>query len=402
MSNARAWVSGSDDLKALWNLDPSITYLNHGAFGGTPVPVLKAQANWILEMERGSINFLIRRFPGLLDEHRTYLAKFLNADPAGLVFVSNATTGVGAIVESMGLNAGDEVVISNHGYHVVRQTLDVCVRERGIVIRTANIPFPCESHDEIVSAFTSCFTRMTKLVIIDHIASASAMILPVEDVARKARERGVPVLIDGAHAPMQIALDLEALDPDLYVGNLHKWPCAPKGSAFIFANMEWREKVHPAAPAFRNAPGYHLRNGYHGEFDWNGTFDPSAWLSVKTALDFFESFGFEAVRESNHNLVRDARLMLAKELGFKLPHPDDRQFYGNMAALEIPVLRGMKAAARAEMSARFYDTHKIEIPFMSLDGDRTWLRISAQLYNSFKDYERLAGACLKEFGKSIS
>ncbi len=394
------WASGSPELQALWGLDPSIRYLNHGAFGATPKIVLEAQANWTRQLERGPVNFLIRRFPELMDAHRLQLSHFLGADAAGLVFVSNATSAVGAVLESLDLQAGDEVVVSNHGYHIVRQTLEVLKRERGISICTANIPFPCESHQEIADEFVKAFSKRTRLIIVDHIASASALILPVEDILRRAREQDIPVLVDGAHAPMQISLDLGALNADFYVGNLHKWPCAPKGSAFLYVNAAWRESIHPSAPAYRQAPGYHLRDGFHGEFDWLGTFDPSAWLSVKAAIEFFQNLGIERVRASNHALVREARSMLSRELGFLLPHPDDSMFYGSMAALEIPRLRGIKPFERASLSACFHATHGIEIPFMSLDGDRTWLRISAQVYNSFQDYEKLAAACLKEFGRS--
>lgn len=397
MTSIKQWKSGDSWIRALWPLDESITYLNHGAFGATPTPVLEAQSAWRQEMERGPIQFLIRRFPKLMDEHRQYLANFLNADPAGLVFVSNATSAVGAVVESLDLTTGDEVLVSDHGYHIVRQTLKTLERERGILVRTANIPFPCEDQEEIVAAFTKEFTAKTKLVIIDHIASASALILPVEKVLKKARERGIPVLIDGAHAPMQIPLNLNKLDADFYVGNLHKWPCAPKGSAFLSIKQPWCEKIHPSAPAYRDAPGYHLRDGLHGEFDWLGTFDPSAWLSVKAAIDFFDKLGIEKTQQSNHDLVREARAMLSAELKFPLPHPDSPEFYGSMASMEVPQLRKIDPAKRGALSTRFHDVYGIEIPFHSLDGDRTWLRISAQVYNSFQDYEKLAAACRKEF-----
>lgn len=394
-----SWNSGDPDIRALWPLDKAITYLNHGAFGAAPLPVLKAQSTWQQEMEKGPVHFLIRRFPELMDEHRRHLADFLGADPSGLVFVSNATSAVGAVAESLSLQAGDEVLVSDHGYHIVRQTLKVLERERGIKVRTVKIPFPCDDQQEIVAAFGSAFGPKTSLVIIDHIASASALILPVKEVLQKARERGIPVLIDGAHAPMQISLNLNELDADFYVGNLHKWPCAPKGSAFLFIKKPWRGKIHPSAPAYRDAPGYHLRDGLHGEFDWLGTFDPSAWLSVKAAIDFFRELGVERTRNANHRLVREARAMLSAELNFPLPHPDSPEFYGSMAALEIPQLRGISPAARAELSARFHEVYGIEIPFMSLDGDRSWLRISAQAYNSFQDYEKLAAACRQEFSR---
>jgi len=377
------WTTGSPELRALWGLDPTVTFLNHGSFGATPRAVLAAQARWRDEMEREPVLFLARRLPALMDGVRARVAAFLHADPAGLVPVPNATTGVATVLHTFDWSAGDEILLADSTYNAVKQACRALSERYGVTVVEAKVPFPLERGTEVTAAFAAAITPRTRLLIVDHVVSATGCVLPAADVVALARAHGVPVLVDGAHAPALLPLDLSAIGADFYTGNLHKWLCTPKGTAILSVAPAWRPRVHPVAISH----GY--GTGLAGEFDWTGTFDPSAWLAVPDAIDLFEGFGPDAVRASNHALVRDGRAELAEALGVELPHPDDPSLYAAMATIPVPWASDARGPALAALTAALYDAHRIEVPFTSYDG-RAWVRIAAQLYNSPTDYTRLA------------
>ncbi len=382
-----SWTPGSPEIKSLWSLDPRVVYLNHGSFGATPRSVLVVQSELRAEMEAEPIEFLGRSWPGRVAEVRERVARFVGADPRGLAFVTNATQGVAAALSAVDWRVDDEIVIGDHGYNAVKQAIRRLVVERGVRLVEARIPFPLDDRAQIVEAFARAITPRTRMLLVDHVTSPTALLCPVYELVALARARGCLVLVDGAHAPGMLPLDLEALGADFYTGNLHKWVCAAKGSAIFYASPEWREHTH--APV--TSHGYTL--GFHAEFDWPGTFDATAWLSLPAALDHGDRLDWQTLRANNHALVREGRERVAHALGVSLPHPDEELLYGSMAAIPFP--RGTPGSG-PELNARLYAEHRIEVPFTSYDG-RIFVRISGQAYNAPADYSSLASV-LASFG----
>jgi isopenicillin-N epimerase len=378
-----ALTPGTDALRALWTLDPDVDFLNHGSFGATPRPVLAAQDHFRAELERAPVAFLARRLPALLQGVRARVATFLDADPSGLVFLPNATTGVNTVLQALRWAPGDEIVLADSAYYAVKQAARAIADRFGVRVTQAVVPFPLQSPDEVTAAFAAAITPRTKLLVVDHVVSATACVFPVADIVAMAHAHGVAVLVDGAHAPGMLPLSIRDVGADFYTGNLHKWVCTPKGAAILHVAAAWRERVHPL-------PVSHAYGaGLAPEFDWTGTADPSPWLAVPAALDLFDAMGWEAVRAANHGLVRDGRVVLAEALGVALPHPDDPRLYANMATIPTPWFDGADDARLGRLTAALHAEHHIEVPFTRYDG-RAWVRISGQLYNAPAQYERLA------------
>jgi isopenicillin-N epimerase len=368
----------TDAARARWTLDPAVTFLNHGSYGATPRAVLDYQSMLRAELEREPVQFMGRRLPEMMGEVRARVSAFVGADPAGLVFTHNATTGTATVLANLSWKAGDEVVLADMAYGAVFRALEATAARHGIKIVRALVPFPIQSPAQVVEAFSKAITKKTRLVIADHITSATALIFPVAELVALAHAKGVPILVDGAHAPGHVPLQLDALGADFYVGNFHKWVCAPKGAAMLVLGPTWRDKVHPVVISH----GY--GQGLHAEFDWTGTDDPTAVLSIPAALDHIDSIGFDSLRAANHALVREGRRVIAEALAVELPHPDDPELYGMMAV--VPWTRGGDVK---ELTPALFAEHKIEVPFTAYDG-RTWVRISGQAYNRPDEYQHLA------------
>ncbi len=373
------------DLLPLWGLDPEITFLNNGSFGATPKVVLAAVAQVHREMEAEPVRFHARQLPGRIAVARESVAQFLGADPEGLAFVPNATTGVNAVLRSFPWKAGDGLLLADQTYNAVKQTALWVSRRYGVELQWAKLPFPLESADDMVAPWVDAMTPNTRLAVVDHVASPTAMILPVEKILAALHDLGIPVLVDGAHAPGMLPLDLQALGAEFYVGNLHKWAYAAKGAAILQVAESWREGLSPVCISH----GY--GQGLRAEFDWTGTMDPSPYLTAPIALDFWRKMDRElgGVAAFNHALVREGRKLVAEALGTPLPHPDDPQLYGPMAATLWPEPFSGDYRQVADLNARLYADHGIEVPFTTYD-DRIWLRVSGQVFNSPADYERLA------------
>lgn len=375
------WTSGSAAVRDRWTLDPGVAYLNHGSFGATPKSVLAAQIKWQEEMEREPVEFLAWQLPSLMRSLREDLAGFLGCDADGLAFVSNATTGVNTVLRSFDWSAGDEIVVADSGYGAVLRSVQHLADRFGVVVRVARLPFPFADLAEIVDAFREVTHAKTRLLIVDQIVSATAVILPVAEIVALAHGFGVPVLVDGAHGPGQLDFSISALQAEFFTGNLHKWLCAPKGSAVLYVSPAWRDRIHPLTLS------HDYGKGFRAEFDWTGTADYSAWLACGTALAHFRELGPTRVRESNHELVRAGRVLLAEALGVELPHPDDSALYGSMAAIPFPI----PAPDREALRRRMFHEERIEVPFTQFDH-RLWVRISGQAYNHPDEYARLAAA----------
>jgi isopenicillin-N epimerase len=381
-------------VKQHWTLDPAITFLNHGSFGATPRVVLDQQTALRAQMEHEPVRFFVRELEPLLDEARRTLASFLGADEAGLAFVPNATAGVNAVLRSLDLDKFDELLVTTHEYNACRNTLDYVAGIAGAKVVTAEIPFPIESPEVVIERVLEKITDRTRLVLIDHITSQTALILPVERLVKELASRGVDTLVDGAHAAGFLPLDLRNLGAAYYTGNLHKWVCAPKGAAFLYVRENRRRGIRPIAISHGANASRTDRSRFHLEFDWTGTFDPTAWLSVPAALEFMESHGgWPEVMRRNRELALLARDILCDALGIAPPAPDE--MLGAMAAVPLP--DGTQNTAPSLYGDPLQDKllfeHSIEVPLVPWPHPpKRVLRVSAQLYNELGDYEKLASA----------
>jgi isopenicillin-N epimerase len=389
----------SDDLAALWPLDPSVVFLNHGSFGACPAEVLRHQAGLRAELEAEPVRFLSREIDDRLDVARAALAAFVGAEADDLAFVTNATGGVNAVVRSLEFAAGDELLTTDHAYGACKNTLDYVAGRAGARVVVATLPWPVASPEAIVEAVLAQVTPRTRLALLDHVTSPTALILPIERLAAELGRRGVDVLVDGAHAPGMVPLDLAGLGVTYYSGNCHKWLCAPKGTAFLWVRRDRHAAVHPltishGATAVR--PG---RSRFRLEFDWTGTSDPTGWLTVPKAIEYVGGLlpgGWPAVMARNHALALQARDLLCAAAGTPPPCPDE--MVGSLASVRLPDGTAPVAWRRPDpLQQRLFDAWGIEVPVMTWPAaPRRLIRVSAQLYNRREQYERLAGAVRKE------
>jgi isopenicillin-N epimerase len=386
-----------------WTLDPNIIFLNHGSFGACPRVVLEAQAALRERMERQPVDFLARDWWGLVDEARVKVAAFVGADPADMVFVRNATEGVNAVLRSFPLQAGDEVLVTDHEYLACRFALDYAAKQAGANVVVAQIPFPGTTQDAVVEAITSKVTDRTRLALLDHVTSQTGLVFPIARLVAALSHKGVAVLVDGAHAPGMVELNLKELGAAFYTANLHKWVCAPKGAGLLVVNKQWQDTVRPLSISHGAGVAFPNRSRFHAEFDWPGTDDFTAWLCAPVAIEAMESFvrgdhagGWDTIRRRNHALALQARALLCDALQIPPPCPDD--MIGSTAALPLPpdAVGAHSALDPEPMNTRLRRAFHIEVPVISWPAPPSrLLRISAQLYNTISDYEQLARALVQ-------
>jgi isopenicillin-N epimerase len=363
-----------------WALDPEFLTVNHGSYGATPLAVLAEQDRWRKRMEAQPTRFFSQEAPAALREAATSLARFLGAEGGDVVFVPNATTGCNAVLRSLRLQADDEILYASHIYNAVRNTVIHVAGGSGAKMVVAEIPYPQPDKAAILSNIERAITKRTKIAVFDHITSPSGLVLPIAEMIALCHAAGVPVLVDGAHGPGQVPLDLPTLGADWYVGNCHKWLSAPKGSGFLHARADRRADLHPVTISH----GYGA--GFTAEFDWTGTVDPTAYLAVPAAIEFFDRLGGRALMERNRRLVADAAALLAERLGTDVGSPFEMT--GSMALVRLPL----------ELEAKKSEADKVRQALRSAGADspvhplsdRLWLRLSAYAYNEMADYERLA------------
>jgi len=377
-----------------WDLDPGVAFLNHGSFGAAPRPVLEAQARLRRQMEREPVRFLVRECEPLLDQSRRALADVVGADPHDLVFVRNATTAVNSVLRSLAFRPGDEILLTDHAYNACRAAVEYVARRTGARVVTAAVPFPIDSPRQVVEAVLACTSARTRLAVLDHITSPTAVVLPIEDLVRDLACRGVDTLVDGAHTPGMLPLDLARLGAAYYAGNCHKWLCAPKGAGFLFVRRDRQKGIQPAVISHGYNRPRANRPPLHAAFDWTGTDDPTPWLCVGEAIRFLESLldgGLPALMEHNHRLAIQARRLLAGALGCRPPCPES--MLGLMAALPLPDDPVETPPVIHPLSTQLLEQYGIEVPVYHWpDPPRLWLRVSAQAYNRLEQYERLASA----------
>jgi isopenicillin-N epimerase len=366
-------------LRAEFLLDPDVTFLNHGSFGACPRAVFQRYQEWQQELERQPVLFLARRIEGLLAEARAALGAYVGTDPDDLVFVPNATAGVNIAAWPLGLRAGDEVLSTNLEYGALDLTWEhVCGDFDARYVRTP-ISLPVAGEEELVETIWAAVGPRTRVLFLSHHTSRTALTLPVAELCRRARERGITTVVDGAHVPGHFPLNLRELDPDFYAGNCHKWLCAPKGAGFLYVRRELQRDVHPLMFSW----------GYEGDdpsfvvrHEKQGTRDPSAYLTVPFAIEWQRRHDWDVVRARCHELARRA----AAELGLQPLVPGTRHdLFGQMVSLRLP------DGAPADLQERLYDEHRIEVPVGEHDGGRL-IRPSFQGYNDETDLERLKAA----------
>jgi isopenicillin-N epimerase len=383
------------ELHARFALDPSVVFLNHGSFGACPREVLAAQTEMRARLEAEPVRFFMRELPGLLEEARAEAASFVGARPEDFVFVRNASSGVNAVVASTPLAPGDELLTTSHAYAACRYTLDFHAARTGARVVVADVPFPIAGPDAVVDAVLGAVSARTRLALVDHVTSPTGLVFPIERIARALEERGVPVVVDGAHAPGMVPLDVGAIGASYYTGNFHKWVCAPKGAGMLHVRADRHEGLHPTVISH----GYGFRGdkpALHAEFDWCGTDDPTSWLCVPAALRALASMvpgGFAELRERNHALALEARRILCEALGVGRPAPD--AMIGALVALPLAgAADGMAGHFEIDpLQSALFERHSIEVPvFHFPEPGRRCIRVSAQLYNDIADYERLAAA----------
>ncbi len=364
-------------------LDFAAAHLNHGSFGATPRVVLAEQDRWRARMEREIGAFFMHDRPALLRAAAARLAAYIGAAGEDVVFVDNATTGAMAVLGSLTLAPGDEILVTSQTYGAVAKIARHVAARAGAQVAEAALPFPVEDPAEIVGAVTRALSPRTRLAVLDHIASPTAVAMPLAALIAACRAAGARVLVDGAHAPGMVPLDLPALGADWYTGNGHKWLCAAKGCAFLWARRPAQDGLHPAMISH----GY--GEGFVAEFDWTGTRDLSPALSLGAALDFRARYGDARIMAHNRALAGDAAQRLVRRWGTNTGMPP--ALAGSMTMVALPArFRGDQAAAVA-LRRRLWDEARIDVLILALAGN-FWARLSAQIYNTMEDYDRLGSA----------
>jgi isopenicillin-N epimerase len=365
-----------------WTLDWNATHLNHGSYGATPKPVLAAQDAVRQDMER-AIGDFFRQLPKRLRGGAAELGAYLGAEGKDIAFVDNATAGAQAVIGSLTLEPGDEILINDQTYNAVKNIVRHEAARSGAKVVEIVLPFPVEDDgSSIVEAFAAALSPRTRLVVLDHITSATAVVMPLERLTEAAHKVGALVFVDGAHGPGQVPVELGELGADFYTGNCHKWLCGAKGAAFLWAKPEHQAWLHPAVVS------HGLGQGFTAEFDWTGTKDPSPYLSVPAALAFRQSFGDSRIKARNRELAEAAGAELARTWKTRLGAPP--ALAGSMRMIRLPIDSG----GAPETRLRLWERHRIDVPVNALAGG-LWVRISAQLYNEPEDYRRLGRAVLQ-------
>jgi len=383
--------------RRLWGLASGTVFLNHGSFGACPKAVLDVQTRLRRQMEAELVQFLWRRYDDLVDAARIAVAKFVGASPKNLVFTTNATTGVNSVLRSIDFKSGDEILTTSHDYNACRNVLVETARRTRAKLVVAGVPFPIKSEAQVLDAVLERVTRRTRLAMLDHVTSSTALVFPIQQLVRELEGRGVETLVDGAHAAGMLPLNLEKLGASYYTANLHKWTCAPKGVAFLWVRPDKQDKMQPAVISHgnnRSRPGF---SPFQDRFDWAGTFDVTPWLCVPHAIEFMGSLftgGWRELRKRNHELVVAARRSLCRQLDVAPPCPEN--MLGSMATLPLPSSFQKKLPPSEKIEReqlRLYDDYGIEVPFMRIgDPARRYFRISAQIYNTPADFDYLAAA----------
>jgi isopenicillin-N epimerase len=375
-----------DNLRADFLIDPGLAFLNHGSFGAVPRVVLDEQTIWRQRIEADPIEMLGRQSRPLIDDAKQTIGRRLGMNPADFGLVTNATEGVNCILRSLDFSAGDELLTTNHVYNAVRQAMKFIARKTGAVYNEIDVPVPINSSADILRPILRAITLKTRLVVIDHITSPTALVFPVREILDACAERGVDVLVDGAHGPGMVPLHIDSLGPAYYAGNLHKWTCSPKGSAFIWVRPDKQSRIHPLVVS------HFFDQGMVKEFGWQGPRDISAWLSVPRALRYLTEIGWENIMTHNHAMAVWANQLLCAHWNVPPISPKDGSMLGSMATVPLPPpMDQLPNEDVLKLQQKLHDQHRIEVPIMTWAG-RNYIRPCCQIYNIADDIHRLADA----------
>ena len=374
-------------LKEYFLLDPSVVFLNHGSFGATPKPVFEAYQDWQLRLERQPVLFLGRELNELLLQSRSVLGEYLNADPADLVYIPNATHGVNIIAHSLQLNPGDEILTTDHEYGACDYTWEFICEKTGAKYLHQSIPLPVRSEEEIVEQVWKGVTPQTKAIYLSHITSPTALRLPVEEICSRARQAGILTIVDAAHSPGQIPVDLQKLNADMVLGNAHKWLLNVKGSAFLYVRRELQPLIEPLIVSWGYHPTPEIATGsrFIDLLQWTGTKDPTAALTIPNAIQFMKDHDWDSVRCECHRLLRQTIERICDLTQLPPLYPLDSDFYGQMGIAQLP------SSNLPLLKYRLYNEYKVEVPLTEW-GNRQFIRVSIQGYNTQEDVDMLVHA----------
>ncbi|MBD2725428.1 aminotransferase class V-fold PLP-dependent enzyme [Nostoc sp. FACHB-892] len=377
-------------IRDLWSLDSAVTFLNHGSFGACPKQVLEFQQSLRLQLEQEPLRFFGRDWEPLLDDAKSKLAAFVGVDVQDLVFVPNATTGVNSVLRSLTFSPEDEILTTNHEYNACRNALDFVASRTGARVVVAKIPFPIDSPKQVVAAVIERVSPKTRLALLDHVTSQTGLIFPIQELVKELQQRGVDTLIDGAHAPGMIPLDLREIGATYYTGNCHKWLCAPKGAAFLYVRRDKQSEIRPLTISHGTNSPRTDKTRFQLEFDWTGTDDPTAYMCVPEAIAFMGSLlpgGWTELRQQNHQLVLQGRQLLCEALEVQQPCPEE--MIGSMAVVPMPTT--LENRDFMSIHDELFDKFGIQVQVIPWqEQPRLLVRISAQIYNTLEQYEYLA------------
>jgi isopenicillin-N epimerase len=375
------WGPDWPEVRRLWPIDPGVAHLNHGSFGAVPTAVVAEQDRWRAIMESNPTGFFWRLLPDAHERARVAAARFVGADPDGFVFTPNATTAINAVLASVGLTEGDEVLMTDHGYGAIRLAAERACQRAGATLAVQPVPLPMEGTGELRDAVRAGITDRTRLAIVDQIASPTGVAFPVRELVGDLRQRQVLSLIDGAHAPGMVDLDLAALDADFWTGNLHKWVCAPRGTAGLYVRAEHRDRIVPLVTS------WDAQEGFVKSFGWLGTNDYTPFLAVPAAIGFMEELGWERVRRHNRELAAYGARVVQKALG--TPPPTEADVFKAMTIVALPEGVADTLEETKALSRRIAEALDAEVAAFPWQG-RGYIRLSAQAYNAPGEYEAVA------------
>ncbi len=387
--------SGASEFARHWSLDPDVAFLNHGSFGACPIPVLEAQTRLRDRLERGPVQFLLRELDELATSARAETATFVGVDPDDLVFVPNATSGVNTILRSLNFEAGDELLTTSHEYNACRNAMEFVAGRSGARVVAADVPFPVGSSDEVVERLMDAASDRTRIAVVDHITSLTGMVMPIVRIVRALAERGIDTLVDGAHGPGMVPLDITAIAPAYYTCNCHKWLCTPKGAAILYVRRDLQPSIRPLAISHGANSKRTDASRFQLEFGWTGTVDPTPYLCIPESIRFMGSLlpgGWPELMERNRDLALRARRLLCEAVGVGPACPDE--MIGTLAS--VPLSAGTfhfttTALAFDELDTVLREEYGFEVPVLAYpDGPSSIIRIAAQIYNTIEQYAALA------------
>ena len=382
-----------------WLLDPAITHLNHGSFSAIPLPVLEAQDSWRRRWEADTTEFVVSEWEPALDRSRAALAELVGAQPENMVFVSNATAGVNIVARSLEFSPGDQIITTNHAYNACRNVLDYVASRSGAEVVSVQVPFPLADSAEVTERIAAALTSKTRFALIDHVTSATGIVLPVDDIVPLLEEAGVAVLVDGAHGPGLVPIDLNELGASYYTGNNHKWLSSPKGSAFLHARTDRVDDLVPATISHGWNDPRTDRPRFWVLFDYPGAIDVTAHLVLPEAIAFLAGLhpnGLPGLMARNRELALSQRKRLEEFLGIDSPAPES--MIGALASVPLPdAAAGGPPGVIDPLGRTLRNDYQIQVPiFIWPEAPQRLLRISAAPYNDESDYDKLLAALSKE------